>query len=80
MKLESFIRVLAGTFVVASVLLAHLVSPWWLMLTLFVGINLIQSAFTGFCLPSLLLRKLGLVDANNVIHWGGVTSVIHRQD
>jgi hypothetical protein len=74
MKLESFIRVLAGSFIVASVLLTYLVSPWWLLLTLFVGINLIQSAFTGFCPPSLVLRKLGWVDADDVIHWGGVIS------
>ena len=79
MKLESFIRLLAGSFIVASVLLTYLVSPAWLLLTLFVGVNLIQSAFTGFCLPSLLLRKLGWVDANNLIHWGGATSAIHRQ-
>jgi hypothetical protein len=71
MKIDAFIRVLAGCFVVAGVLLAHFVSPWWLLLTLFVGVNLIQSAFTGFCLPSLLLRRLGWVDGTDVIHWGG---------
>ncbi len=54
-----------------SVALAHFVSPWWLLLTCFVGLNLIQSAFTGFCPPTLVLRKLGWVDANDVIHWGG---------
>lgn len=78
MKLESFVRVLAGSFIVASVLLTHLVSPWWLLLTLFVGVNLIQSAFTGFCPPSLVLRKLGWVDADDIIHWGGMTSASHR--
>lgn len=77
MKLESFVRVLAGSFIVASVLLTHLVSPWWLLLTLFVGINLIQSAFTGFCPPSLVLRKLGWVDADGIIHWGGLTPASH---
>ena len=71
MTIDAFIRLLAGTFVVTGVLLAHFVSPWWLLLTLFVGVNLIQSAFTGFCLPSLLLRKLGWVDASDIIHWGG---------
>jgi hypothetical protein len=54
-----------------SVALAHFVSPWWLLLACFVGLNLIQSAFTGFCPPTLILRKLGWVDANDVIHWGG---------
>lgn len=71
MKTESFIRVLAGSFVLLGTLLAWRVSPWWLVLPAFVGANLIQSAFTGFCPPTLLLRKLGWVDANDVIHWGG---------
>lgn len=52
------IRVLAGTMVLLSVALAHWHSPWWLLLTAFVGVNLIQSAFTGFCPPEMLLRKL----------------------
>lgn len=56
--------------VVAGVSLAHFVSPWWLLLPLFVGLNLIQSAFTGFCPPTLLLTKLGWVDADSRIHWG----------
>jgi predicted PurR-regulated permease PerM len=61
MKTDSFIRVLAGFMVLLSVALAHFVSPWWLLLTCFVGVNLIQSAFTGFCPPALLARKLGLL-------------------
>ena len=72
MKIESFIRVLAGSFVVASAILSYFVSPLWLLLTLFVGVNLIQSAFTGFCVPSLVLRKLGWVDESDIIHFGGV--------
>jgi hypothetical protein len=75
MKTDSFIRALAGSMVFAGTLLAWLVSPWWLLLTGFVGANLVQSAFTGFCPPTLILRKLGWVDANDVIHWGGVTKV-----
>ncbi|MFA6287881.1 MAG: DUF2892 domain-containing protein [Opitutaceae bacterium] len=61
MKSDSFIRVLAGTMVLVSVALAHFVSPWWLLLTCFVALNLIQSAFTGFCPPEWLARKLGWV-------------------
>jgi hypothetical protein len=72
MKIESFIRVLAGSVVLLGVALAHFVSPWWLLLPVFAGLNLIQSAFTGFCPPSLLLGKLGWLDADGVIHWGGV--------
>jgi predicted PurR-regulated permease PerM len=61
MKTDSFIRVLAGFMVLLSVALAHFVSPWWLLFTCFVGVNLIQSAFTGFCPPAMLARKLGLL-------------------
>ena len=60
MKIEAFIRVLAGTVVLLSILLARLVSPWWLLLTAFIGFNLIQSAFTGFCPAAIVFRKLGL--------------------
>lgn len=73
MKTEAFVRILAGSVVLLSLALAHWVSPWWLFLTGFVGVNLIQSAFTGFCPPSLVLRKLGWVDSRDVIHWGRKT-------
>ena len=72
MKTENLVRTLAGSMTLLSAALAHFVSPWWLLLTCFVGANLIQSAFTGFCPPTLVLRKLGWVDANDVIHWGGL--------
>lgn len=68
MKTESFIRVLAGIMILLSVGLAHFVSPWWLLLTAFVGLNLIQSAFTGFCPPTWLLGKLHRIDASGQIH------------
>jgi hypothetical protein len=71
MKAESFIRVLAGSFVLLGTILAWRISPWWLLLPGFVGLNLVQSAFTGFCPPTLLLRKLGWIDAHDIIHWGG---------
>ncbi len=70
MKTESFVRALAGTMILASLLLAHFASPWWLLLTAFVALNLIQSAFTGFCPPTWLLDKLHWVDASGRIHWG----------
>ena len=71
MKTEAFIRILAGSFVVLGTALSWWVSPWWLLLPGFVGANLVQSAFTGFCPPTLLLSKLGWVDRDGVIHWGG---------
>lgn len=67
---ESFIRTLAGTVVLIGVALTVWVSPWWLLLNVFVGANLIQSAFTGFCLPSLVLRRLGWVHRDGLIHLG----------
>jgi len=72
MKVDSFIRVFAGTMVLVSVALVFWVSPWWLLFTCFIGLNLAQSGLTGFCPPSIVLRKLGKVDENDVIHWGGV--------
>lgn len=67
MKTDSFIRILAGTFVLLSVALAHFVSPWWLLFTCFIGLNLIQSAFTGFCPPTFVLDKLGYVREDGTI-------------
>jgi hypothetical protein len=62
MKTEAYIRLLAGALVLVSVALAHFVSSWWLLLAVFVGCNLIQSVFTGFCPAEIILRKLGLGD------------------
>jgi hypothetical protein len=58
MKLEMRVRVLAGTLILGSLALAHWVSPWWLLLTAFVGVNLIQSAFTGFCPAEMILARI----------------------
>jgi hypothetical protein len=71
MKIESLIRILAGSMVLLGTALTHFVSPWWLLLPVFVGVNLIQSALTGFCPPSLLLRALGWLGDDGIIHWGG---------
>ena len=71
MKIDLFIRALAGSMILLSVILVVLVSPWWLLFTTFIGLNLLQSAFTGFCPPSIVLRKLGWIDDDGIIHWGG---------
>ena len=55
---ESAIRLLAGSMVLLSLLLFQLVSPWGLLLALFVGLNLVQSAFTGFCPAERVLAAL----------------------
>ncbi|MCB1226978.1 MAG: DUF2892 domain-containing protein [Verrucomicrobiales bacterium] len=60
MTLENSIRALAGTMVLLSVVLTHYVHPNWMWLTVFVGANLLQSAFTGFCPAETILRKLGV--------------------
>ena len=60
MKRESYIRIFAGTMILISVGLTHFVSPWWILFTVFIGLNLIQSAITGFCPPEIVLRKLGI--------------------
>jgi hypothetical protein len=60
MKLENVIRALAGTMILTSLALAHFVHPNWIWLTVFVGANLLQSAFTGFCPAETILRKLGV--------------------
>lgn len=71
MKIDSLIRLLAGSVTLIGVALTHFVSPWWLLLPAFAGVNLIQSVFTGFCPPSLLLTKLQWLDSDGTIHWGG---------
>jgi len=71
MKIESLIRLMAGSLVLLGVALTYFVSLWWLLLPTFVGANLAQSALTGFCPPSLVLSKLGWLDKDGIIHWGG---------
>lgn len=60
MKMESCIRVIAGSFILASLALAHLVNRNWLWFTVFVGANLLQSGFTKWCLMEKILAKLGV--------------------
>ena len=60
MTTENGVRIVAGCMVLLSVALTVYVSRWWLCLTAFVGVNLIQSAFTHFCPAEMLLRKAGL--------------------
>lgn len=60
MSLHHKIRLIAGVFVLASLALGWWVSPWWLLFTALVGVNLIQSAFTGWCLAEDVLGKCGL--------------------
>ena len=60
MKLEHRIRIIAGSFVLLSLALGHWVSPYWLLFTAFVGLNLIQSGITRWCPLEGVLKKVGL--------------------
>ena len=60
MKIENIIRALAGSMILISQALSHYMNPNWLWLTAFVGANLLQSAFTGFCPAEMILKKLGI--------------------
>ena len=59
MSLEHKIRAIAGTFVLVSLALGWWVSPWWFLFTTFVGVNLLQSAFTKWCLMETILTRIG---------------------
>lgn len=58
--IERVIRGIAGTFVTVSLVLGYFVSPYWFLFTLFVGLNLFQSAFTQWCLAEQILLSLGI--------------------
>jgi len=60
MTMERYIRLIAGTFVLVSLGLGYAVSPYWFLFTAFVGLNLIQSSFTKWCLMEDILAKLGV--------------------
>lgn len=60
MNLDRAVMAFAGTMTLISALLAALVSPWWLVLTAFVGLNQIQASFTGFCPAAIGFRRLGI--------------------
>lgn len=60
MTVESILRGMAGFFILLSLLLAHYHSPNWLWFTAFVGLNLLQSSFSGWCPAMTILRKLGV--------------------
>lgn len=59
MNIDRAVMAFAGVMILASLVLAHFFSPWWLLLTAFVGLNLLQASFTGFCPAAMLMAKLG---------------------
>ena len=64
MKMEQYIRAIAGAFVLLSLGLGYLHSPYWHLFTAFVGLNLLQSAFTKWCLMENILARLGIAKPN----------------
>lgn len=60
MTLDRAVLAFAGFMVLLSLTLAQLFSPWWLLLTAFAGLNMIQSAFTGFCPAAVVFKWLGV--------------------
>ena len=60
MTIESVIRLLAGSLILISLTLSQFVGPWWLLLAVFVALNLVQSALSGFCPAEMILKRLGV--------------------
>jgi len=59
MSIDRIVLAFAGAMIILSLALGYFVSPYWLILAGLVGVNLLQSAFTGFCPLALILKKLG---------------------
>lgn len=59
MNVDKLVFAIAGTFILASLILSQLHSAYWLWFTAFVGANMLQAAFSGFCPLALILKKLG---------------------
>jgi hypothetical protein len=63
-NIDRGVLMLAGSMLLVSLALTWLVSPYWLLLTAFVGANLFQAAFTGFCPAAIMFRKLGVKEGS----------------
>ena len=70
MRMHYIIRGIAGTFVLVSLVLGYVHSPWWHLFTAFVGLNLLQSSVTRWCLMEQILERLGVArrEASSVAH------------
>ena len=60
MTIDRMVMAFAGTMILVSLLLGHFVHPGWLLFTGFVGLNLLQAAFTGFCPLAIALKRFGV--------------------
>ncbi len=59
-KVQNYVRIIAGSFILISSILTYLISVNWLLLGIFVGLNLFQFGFTNFCPLGYFLKKLGI--------------------
>lgn len=64
MNIDRLVLAMAGSFILVSLLLSWVHSPNWLWLTAFVGANLLQSSFTGFCPAATFFKKMGFKEGN----------------
>ncbi len=64
MTLDRAVLMFAGFVVIISLALGFYISPYWLLLTAFAGLNLIQASMTGFCPAAMIFRKLGVKPGN----------------
>ncbi len=59
MSIDRAVMAFAGVMILASLVLSQLHSPYWLLFTAFVGLNLVQASFTGFCPAAIVFKRLG---------------------
>ena len=60
MTIDRAVQAFAGVMILISLALTYFVSPWFWLMTAFIGLNLFQSAFTGFCPAAKVMRRLGI--------------------
>jgi hypothetical protein len=60
MTVDKAVLAFAGIMVLVSIALAYFVSPWWFLLTAFVGLNMLQASFTGFCPAAIAFKRMGI--------------------
>lgn len=60
MSIDRIVMAFAGAMILISLALAHFFSPWWALLAGFVGLNLLQAAFTGICPLAMILKRMGV--------------------
>ena len=65
MTVDKYVRLFAGLMILVSIALTHYVHPYWVGLTIFVGVNLAQSSLTNLCPLATILKKLGVAEGGS---------------